>query len=137
MSSGGSGEASANSTAATTRASIRSRISSRALWDEHALGLEPVGEDLDRVLLAPLLDLLLGPVDLGVGGRVAAEAVGERLDHRRPALLAGDPDVLGDRLAHRQHVHAVGAHARARPRPSAFLEKSVTAEWRSTEVPIP
>ena len=42
---------------------------------------------------------------------MAAEAVGERLDQGRTALLAGDPQVLGDRLAHRQHVHAVGAHA--------------------------
>ena len=47
---------------------------------------------------------------------MAAEAVGERLDHRRPALLARDADVLGDDLAHGDHVHAVGAdpgHAHA------------------------
>ena len=69
-------------------------------------------EALDRVLLAPLLDLLALAVDLGVGGGVAAVAVGEGLQQGRLALLAGEPDPLGDRLAHRHHVHAVDPLAR-------------------------
>ena len=65
------------------------------------------GEGLDRVFALPLLDLLALAVDLGVGGRVAAVAVGEGLDQRRALLLAGEPDPLGDRLADGDHVHAV------------------------------
>ena len=94
-----------------TRSSIRSRISSRASSASTPSSSSRSAKTSIGSFLRHSLDLLLGPVDLGVGGRVAAEAVGERLDHRRAALLAGDPDVLGDRLAHRQHVHAVGAHA--------------------------
>ena len=60
----------------------------------------------------PLLDLLALAVDLGVGGGVAAVAVGEGLDQGRPPLLAGEPDPLGDRLADRDHVHAVDPLAR-------------------------
>ena len=61
---------------------------------------------------APLLDLVALAVDLGVGGGVAAVAVGEGLDQGRPTLLAGQPHALGDALAHRQHVHAVDPLAR-------------------------
>ncbi len=81
------------------------------LGAEHALGLEALGKRLDRILLAPLGDLLLGPVDLGVGGGVAPVAIGEGLDQRRATILASDSQMLGDGLAHRQHVHAVGADA--------------------------
>src|SRR6185436_4119697 len=41
------------------------------------------GEALERVARPPLLDLLLRAVLLGVGHRVAAEAVGDRLDEDR------------------------------------------------------
>ena len=78
--------------------------------------LQELRVGLDRVALAPLLHLLLGPVDLGVGRGVAAEAVGERLDQRGLAILARHAQVLGDALAHRQHVHAVdplAGHAEA------------------------
>src|SRR5262249_10311339 len=52
---------------------------------EDALPDTAPGEGLDRVLLAPLVDLLALAVDLGVGGGVAAVAVGEGLEQRRPA----------------------------------------------------
>ena len=55
---------------------------------DHVLVHEPLGERLDRVALAPLLDLVLGAVLLGVGHRVAAEAVGHGLHELRLALLA-------------------------------------------------
>ena len=79
---------------------------------EHALLLEPAGEDLDRVALAPLRDLLLGAVLLGVGHRVAAEAVGDRLHQDRLALLARRLDRLGDDRVGVEHVHAVALQAR-------------------------
>ncbi len=79
---------------------------------EDALLLELAREDLDRVLLAPLGDLLLGAVLLGVGHRVAAEAVGDRLDEHRLALLARLLQRLADHVVGVEHVHAVAAHAR-------------------------
>ena len=68
---------------------------------------QPPGEDLDRVAALPLLDLVLVAVDLGIGGRVAAVAIGERLDERRPPVAAGDLEVVGDALADRDDVLAV------------------------------
>ena len=78
---------------------------------EHALLHEPVPERGDRVALAPLGDLLLRAVLLGVGHRVAAEAVGDGLDEHRLAVLAGAPDRLAHDLVGLDHVHAVAAHA--------------------------
>ena len=107
MSSGGSAEASANSTAASTCSSAFSRTSCTSR-SPSTPGLDAAPrEGLDRVLLAPLLDLLALAVDLGVGGGVAAVAVGERLEQGRAALLARLADPLGDALAHRDHVHPV------------------------------
>ena len=81
------------------------------LLGDQLIGEEPVAEHLHGILLAPLLHLLLGSVDLGVSGGVPAEAVREGLDQGRLTLLPGDPDVLGHRLAHREDVHPVGSHA--------------------------
>ncbi len=78
---------------------------------EHALVLEPLGEDLDRVLLAPLGDLLLGAVLLRVGHRVAAEAIGDRLDQHGLALLARLLERLADNRVGVEHVHAVALQA--------------------------
>src|SRR3954470_17535252 len=47
---------------------------------EHLVLDEALAERRDRVALAPLLDLLLRAVLLRVGHRVAAEAIGDRLD---------------------------------------------------------
>ena len=47
---------------------------------------------------------------LGVGHRVAAEAVGDGLDQQRPALLADPLDRLADDRVGVEHVHAVAAH---------------------------
>src|SRR3954451_12876837 len=78
--------------------------------------LELGGVGGDRVALAPVLDLLLLPVLLGVGHRVPGEPVGHGLDEQRHAL---GPDLL-DRLV--QHlvgvddVHPVAAQpAHAEP----------------------
>ena len=65
----------------------------------------------DRVALAPLLDLLLGAVLLGVGHRVAAEAVGDGLDEGGPPLVAGHAQGLGDHGVRVDDVHAVAPHA--------------------------
>ena len=78
---------------------------------EDALLLELAREDLDRVVLAPLLDLLLAAVLLGVGHRVAAEAVGDRLDEHRLAIVARLLERLADHRVGVEHVHAVAAHA--------------------------
>jgi hypothetical protein len=42
---------------------------------------------------------------------VTAIAVGEGLDQGRLAVLARQPNVLGDDLADREHIHPVDAHA--------------------------
>ena len=73
--------------------------------------LQPLGERGDRVALAPLLDLLLGPVLLRIGHRVPAEAVGDGLDEDRLPLLARTADRLAHHLVRLHHVHAVAAHA--------------------------
>ena len=69
------------------------------------------GEGGDRVAAAPLLDLLLVAVLLGVGHRVAAVAVGDRLDELRLAVLAGLLQRVGDDRVDVEHVHAVAAMA--------------------------
>ena len=74
---------------------------------EHAVLDAALREALDRVLLAPLVDLLALAIDLGVGSRVPAEAVGERLEQGRAAVFAGLADPLGDGLADGDHVHPV------------------------------
>src|SRR4051794_40217097 len=79
---------------------------------EDALLLEAPREDLDRVALAPLGDLLLRAVLLGVGHRVAAEAVGDRLDEHGLALLARLLERLADDGVGVEHVHAVALHPR-------------------------
>ena len=107
MSSGGSGEASANSTAAVTVSSALSRTSCTSRSPSTPASTQRRAKVSIGSFSSPLLDLLALAVDLGVGGGVAAVAVGEGLQQGRPALLAGEPDPLGDGLAHREHVHAV------------------------------
>ena len=66
-------------------------------------------EEVDRIALAPVLDLLLRPVEIGVGHRVGAEAVGAEL-HQARALAAAhrlDPALRG--VAHGEDVHPVDA----------------------------
>ena len=79
--------------------------------DVHAEVGQPGGLAVDRVALAPGLDLLLGHVLHVVVGGVAVHAHGHRLDERRPA--AGHrlgPRAAGD-LEHLLDVVAVGGHA--------------------------
>ena len=55
-----------------------------------AARFEQLAGPRQRILVAVRLDLVLGAVgEPGVGDRVAAVAVGDRLEHRRAALLAG------------------------------------------------
>ena len=72
--------------------------------------VEPLRVARDRVALAPLLDLLLVPVLLRIGHRVAAEAVGLGLDEDRPAVLADGLDRLAEHLVGVHDVHPVAAH---------------------------
>ena len=133
MSSAGSGEASANSTAAcTARLGRLARLPDLALA-QHARLDAALGEALDRVLLAPLLDLLALAVDLRIGGGVAAVAVGDDLDQGRPLFLARLPQPLADRLAHGDHVHTVDPRPRESrsPRPSS-RGRSAPSGARST-----
>ena len=76
---------------------------------DHVLILEALGERLDRVALAPLLDLVLRAVLLGVGHRVAAEAVGHGLHELRLALLARALQSARYDVVHVERVHAVAA----------------------------
>src|SRR6478735_7184550 len=78
----------------------------------HALVAEAGGEGLERIALAPLLDLLLGAVLLRVGHRVAAEAVGDRHDEDGPAVLARAAECLRRDLVGVDDVHPVAAHPR-------------------------
>ena len=78
---------------------------------DHALVDQAVGERLDRVALTPLLDLFLGAVLLRVGHRVAAVAVGHRLDQLRTAVLARAAKGLGHDAVDVERVHAVAAGA--------------------------
>ena len=71
----------------------------------------PLAEVVDRVALAPLLDLLLGAVLLGVGHGVAAVAVGHRLHQLRLALLARALERLAHHRVGVEHVHAVALRA--------------------------
>src|SRR3989449_5379110 len=69
--------------------------------------LDALPEDLDRVALHPLLDLLLAPVLRGVGHRVAAEAVRLGLDEEGLARPARALDGSAPGVAHLEHVVAV------------------------------
>src|SRR3954469_5658425 len=73
---------------------------------------EALAERLDRVALAPLGDLLLRAVLLGVGHRVPAEAVRDRLDEDGLAVLARLPQRLRRDVVRVDDVHAVAAHPR-------------------------
>src|SRR5262249_48918167 len=64
-------------------------------------------EALDRVTLAPLGHLGLVAVELRVGHRMAAEAVGERLHERWPLAAANRAQRPVDVLPHPEQVHAV------------------------------
>ena len=77
---------------------------------EDPLTLQQIAEHGDRVALAPVGDLLLGAIILGVGHRVAAEAVGDGLDEHRPALLAYPTQRLAEHRMGVEHVHPVTAH---------------------------
>ena len=109
----------ANSTAAATRSSARASIASSSVVGDARLA-QQLAHAADRVVRLALGDLVLGAVgEPGVGDRVAAVAVGHRLQHRRLALLArGAQQAVGglddrvevvavDALA----VHPVGARA--------------------------
>src|SRR5437879_3474446 len=48
----------------------------------------------------------------GVGGGMAPDPVGPRLDQRGRAVVAGSGDGFADRLVHGEHVVAVHLHAR-------------------------
>ena len=81
------------------------------LGGERAFALQQGAERGDGVALAPPRDLLLGAVVLGVGHRMAAEAVGDGLHKQRAALLAHAAQRLGDDGVGVEDVHAVAAHA--------------------------
>ncbi len=102
----GIGPASASSAAASISALISDRSASMST-PEHT---QPVLLALDRVALAPLLDLLLGHVLHVVVGGVAVHAHRHRLDQRRP--LAGQRPLArgARRLEHRLDVVAVDGH---------------------------
>ena len=133
----GGASASAKATAASTRAIA----SSSSLLDARRSSSTPSStrrspKRLERVALAPLRDLLLRAVLLGVGHRVAAEAVGDRLDQDRLALLARARAAPRRDGVGVEHVHAVAAHP-GDAEALALACRSVTAEWRSSAVPMP
>src|SRR5437773_10073330 len=72
-----------------------------------AQGADAPGEDADRVPLHPLLHLFLGAILGRVGDRVAAEAVGLRLEEEGQVVFSGSTDGVARRLAHLEHVVAV------------------------------
>jgi len=78
---------------------------------DRALVHRPLREGRDRVALAPLLDLLLAAVVLGVGHRVASEAIGDGLDEHRLPLVAGAPDRLAEHPVRVDDVHPGSAAA--------------------------
>ena len=66
---------------------------------------------LDRIALGPELLLGLRPQLVGVRQGVAAEAVGQALEHRGTFAGAGPLDRALGRTANRQHIHAVDLFA--------------------------
>ena len=70
----------------------------------------PVQPD-DGVLLPPPLDLVPGPVVLGIAEVMAAITVGDGLDEGRPRSRAEGPHRLGGCGSHLQGVHAVDRDA--------------------------
>jgi hypothetical protein len=79
---------------------------------DHAQLQYPRLHALDRVLLlAHLLDLLLGAVFRRVGHRVAAVAVGQHLEDVGALAAARMGNRLAARLLDRENVHAVDLHA--------------------------
>ncbi len=102
---------------------MRLRLDGVELGGRDARLLEPRPVGRDRVARLPGGDLLVGPVLAGVGPRVAAVAVGERLDERRAVArpcpvdgrLAGQVDRVDVVPVDDDRLEAVGATPGPRP----------------------
>ena len=72
-----------------------------------ALGFELRTEQDDRIARLPLVELSFRPIRARVATRVAAEAVGQRLDERRSVVASRVRERALRRLPYRPHRHAV------------------------------
>jgi hypothetical protein len=73
------------------------------------VGQQFVVEGVDGIGMPPVLDLFFGAVTGSVGGRVAADPVGDRVQQHRPAAFLDHPPFAPEGVDYRQRIVAVDA----------------------------